>query len=412
MSSQGPPQHLPLDALIILATRLLALPIFRRPNLNSPEGEVLRRFCPSLASLRAARRLPQLSAFLTARLTEAQAHAATLPLDEQTLLTPKLQALSAVVASVTCTSCSRAGGHLCDGINERQDDQQIDSVGLCLQLIRDTHGHVLSTVETVLREWVGVEEGDLAGLPHQWATNWSGRAQRQLPTTQWKVDAETDFQDAPPERLSEIRLTLAVEELDWDSLLAIHWLLTHELLCHVYQRPPPRGKAREPCRPYCPFFEGWMDELAHAVLKADLVAGWLGATRCTFVVLHREEIVQAASDYRRDRYDTGPGANRRLLAPQWELGVESARAVRQLLETVSPEADESARRRVALAQLAALSFRIQGSAPSPAQLDKVVHACLLACRRELSGGTAESRGQLLDRLTRPIRNIFRWIKDL
>jgi hypothetical protein len=406
--------HLPLDALSILTTRLVALPIFRRATPLSSESEVVRRFCPDIDTVRALRPTPKLSAFLGDRLAKAEAHMATLSAEDQIRLTPRLRELRNAVAKMDCKACAGPRGHQCAGVDERRDDQQIDANGLCLGLIREIQAHTVDTVKFALVAWVwGGDDVAIMPLRHRWATDWTDNAGRQLPTTEWKVESTTEFLDDNSSRLSEIRLTLAIEEFDWDSLLAVAWLFTHEFVCHVQQVPPLGGQAREACRPYCPFFEGWMDEVAHRLFEADLISGWLGPTKSGFLKRHREEVVQAASDFRRDRYGTGPGANRWIVARQWDLGAEAARTVREFLEFTSPHHEEEACRRVALAQLVALSFRIQVAMTSTDELDKVVSACLLAGSLGLiTAARTAFRAQLLQLLTQPITRLSSWINEL
>jgi hypothetical protein len=411
MPPPEPPQHLPLDALTLLATRLVALPIFRRFDPTSSEGEVVRRFCPMLDTLRAVQPPPELSAFLASRLTEARAHLATLPPPETAAITPKLNAVRAALGAVNCATCAGVSGHRCDRVDERRDDAQIDATGLCLGVIRDMHTHVVASVQAALDTWTDVDREIPQVLDHRWATDWTGRAQFQFPTRDWKSGADTEFQDDAAGRLAEIRLALGVEELDWDSLLAVVWLFNHELLCHVRQ-VPAGPQPRQPCRAFCPFFEGWMDEVAHGVFEADLISGWLGASASVFVTAHRQEIIDAASDFRRDRYGRGPGANPRRLAAQWQLGAEAARVVRQFLERVSPEVDEGSRRRLSLAQMLTLSFRIQRLSTTPPDLDRMVNALMASASLLLSQNKGVQRALLLDMLTRPIKNKVRWIKGL
>lgn len=421
-SSAESPEQLPLVALMVLVARLVALPIFRRVSPTSLEGETFRRFCAGLECAQGYRSVSgdvgqaeivaPLFRFLRDRLTVASAHVADLPRKEQASLVSSLEALRQAISSFACKTCAGPRGHQCDGIDEKRDDEQIDSRGLCLGLVREMRDHVAARMDRAVTRWGAVQETDQSVPAYRWATQWVGGPRWQLPTAQWKADAATRFLDEGNFRVAEVALTLAVEEIDWDSLLVIPWLFTHEFVCHVSQAAPMSGQARKECRRFCPFFEGWMDEVSYKIFEADMVSGWLGRTRSTFLNAHREAFVQAASDFRRERYGTGPATNRRLLAAQWNLGAEAARTLLRFFESASPQDEEETVRRVALSQLLTLSFRIQRATATPHDLDRVVSGCLLAGSVGLTADDLNARASLLNLLTEPITAFSTWIEEL
>lgn len=274
------------------------------------------------------------------------------------------------------------------------------------------HSYVVQMLTAVLRDWVPHDILDAdAPLPHRWGTACTADVKRQEPTPIWKAHGSTDFQDLSNSRMSQVRLDLNVDELDWDSLLAVVWVLTHELFCHVSQVSPLDRQPRQACRASCAFFEGWMDKVAYWLLETDQIAPW-SQCRSAFVSQHRDEILQAASAYRQDRYGIGPGSNRLSMASQWDLGVETARTVRQFLEATSPQIEERVRRRISLGQLVTLSFRIQKAGQRPQDLDAMLNALMLASSVQLDSGNTQSRFRLVELLTTPIHNEAIWINEL
>lgn len=194
----------------------------------------------------------------------------------------------------------------------------------CLRVIRVLYQDATGVVETALKQWVYTDGGISPPRQHRFVTAWGTRKQFQLPTGDWKVGAATGFHDDAGESLAEIQLKFNVEEFDWTSMLVVLWLFIHELLCHAYQVPPPGGAARKPCRPSCSFFEGWMDELAFWLLEAILVSDWIQFDMNALPLQFRQELMQAASDYRSCRYGLGPGANQRVITQRWTKGVDAA----------------------------------------------------------------------------------------
>ena len=411
MALQSSPEHVSLDALVVLAARLIALPVFRRSDPASIQGEFLRRFCIDINAVGPVSDI-HLSDFLKHRLKIAETYADGLTPAERASLSPKLTALHRAIRAVNCARCAGPGGRRCDGRSPRRDDEQIDRVGLCLGTFRQMHHYVVEMLTAVLRAWV---PGDIldtdAPLPHDWGTASTAEAKHQGPTVSWKAGGSTEFQDSRKVRRSRVQLVLNVEELDWDSLLAVVWIFTHELFCHVAQVEPLDRQPRAACRTSCPFFEGWMDKVAYWLLEADQMSPWSEA-ESVFVTQHRDEILQAAGAYRQQRYGIGPGLNRLSVVPQWELGVETARTVRQFLEITSPQVDEGVRRRIALGQLVTLSFRIQRAGQMPRELDTMLNALMLATSLQLEGGSLRDRARLVGLLTSSIIDKDIWIKEL
>ncbi len=160
---------------------------------------------------------------------------------------------------------------------------------------------------------------------------------------------------------------------------------------------PPWG-----CRSDCPFFEGWMDEVAFGLFSAYVVPAWS----------ERTEIAQAADDLRKSRYSAAQSGERGSIARQWSLGREAASVLLRFFEGCATYDREEARKRAALAQLTGLSFRIQGATASPPGLRRIVNSCLLAGQCSLSFMRAPERGELLRLLTQPIVDINEWINRL
>jgi hypothetical protein len=409
-----PPEHLRFEPLKVCAARLLALPVFKEVLPGSVAEQVLLRFCSTVAVVvKPGQPKESLDAYLNARLATVRTYVSALTEPEQREGTPLLQALQNAVANVTCLACaSAAGGHQCDGRDHRRDAAQITNSGLCLRLIHEIHNDIVGRLENTVQSWTWPDSpSTVALLTHRWSTRWSGPPQTLRPTADPKIAGSTHFLDerSPEKRLAEMRLSLTVDHLDWPSLLTVSWLFAHEFVCHVLQLPQDSGTPREPCRPGCPFFEGWMDEVAAQLVHAYLWCGWLGDTGSSFVRSHGLAMVEAMERHRLWRYD----AIQSVLAPQWKLGRDAARAVRQVFVETAPAAkhEDAQRRRLALAELVGLSFRIQVAARSTSHLDDLVGACLVASARAASADPSR-RGRILECLTRPIGDICNWINEL
>ncbi len=288
---------------------------------------------------------------------------------------------------------------------------------VCRQ-IAAIHGFVVESLSAALLEWVWQgHEYVRAALPHRFEALPAGALPHPTGTpSRWRVQAATQCLDRDREPLAAIRLTWTRGALDRDSLLASAWLIAHEFVCHAQRLPPPDGAPRPPSREDCPFTEGWMDEVAYGLFTARVLAAPARGVSTAepesqethWVRANLGEMGRLAADLRRDRYGTGQGAARPLFVRQWELGAQAARVLRRFLAScTSYELDEK-RNLAGLAQLAGLSFRIQGATSSPDDLRRVVNGCLLAGQTALSFMKIPEKARLLQLLTQPIPDIAVW----
>jgi hypothetical protein len=402
-----PPTQMGLTPLKVCTAKILALPIFQVILAQTPQEEVFRRFCSTVEREKSGSGLHDtLGDFLKRQLQLAEGHANALTTQERSLIAPLMADLRSAVNAAVCATCAGPAGHQCDARNASKDSAQITDRGLCLTFFRDLHDTQVNRLKAVIEEWGRAGDPDLTdSLRHQWGTAWTG-ATTQPSATNPKVGARTEFLDGgnPLARYAELQLGFSVDELDWSSLLMVPWLLAHEFVCHVQQTPEVTSMPRKLCRPACAFFEGWMDEVAYLLLQADLASGWFGSGSSEFLNRHHLDVLAAAQQFRSWRFGLP-------MAPQWRLGTRAAKDVLRVFEVTSSVSDETWRRKSALHQLTALSFRIQAASPSPAQLDQVVDSCWAAAARALKNDLP-TRSRVLVLLGGPIDDMSNWINKL
>jgi hypothetical protein len=273
------------------------------------------------------------------------------------------------------------------------------------------HSYVVGALGAALLEWLWQGHDYVrSALPHRFEC----LPQASLPQGgRWHLQASTQFLDRERAPSALLRLIWVKGELDRDSLLCAAWLIAHEFVCHVQRLPTREGTPRTTWKDDCPFFGGWMDEVAYGLFNARVVAPPFGAPRPqsepdAWIAAHLSEMARVATEFRRDRYGTGPDGKRYLYARQWDLGAQAARVLRRFLASCTSYEDEPKRNRIALIQLTALSFRIQAAAASAEELRRVVNGCLLAGQAGLSHMKNPERARLLQLLTQPIPDIAVW----
>jgi hypothetical protein len=281
------------------------------------------------------------------------------------------------------------------------------------------HTYVVEALSAALLQWVwqGADSARSA-LPHRFELVCTERSHLLPgPSPRWRLQAGTQFLDRERAPLAVLRLTWIKGGLNWDSMLSSAWLVAHEFVCHVQRLPARDGSPRSPCKEDCPFFEGWMDEVAFGLFNTRVVSESPGAPSAApvaqdgdreWVRAHIGELARVGAEYRRDRYETGSNGKRRLFARQWELGAQAARVLARFLASCTSYEEADKRQRAALVQLVNLSFRIQAAASSPEELRRVVNGCLLAGQSALSFMKNPEKAVLLQMLTQPIPDLAVW----
>jgi hypothetical protein len=162
----------------------------------------------------------------------------------------------------------------------------------------------------------------------------------------------------------------------------------------------------------CPFIDGWMDEVAYALLNSCTAAGSgpPPGLQVDFDNQQRALLETAAAIVRQARQKAAETRN--PLRAQWELGAETARILQRFYESCAPEEQEVTRKRVALAQLVGLTYRIVGTPTTSAGLRRIVNSCLLAGQCGVTFMRIPERAELLRLLTQPIVDVAKWVGRL
>jgi hypothetical protein len=411
MASIPPPRHMNLRQLTVLASRLMAVPIVKEADTNKAEKELIQKFAATVDTLEydvvAQKRL---SGYLAHQAGRVRQYVPTMQSSEVATGRVFVRKLGTALRQFTCQDCAGADGHQCDGVDHARDSAQVAARGQCLQIVREMHKHVLTYWPIIkLWGWTG-NDLEVPTFDDRWVSVWR-EAQSDIPGSDPKVEAKTSFLDkAATKPFAEVQLIVEVDHLDWKSLLQVLWLFTHEYICHVWQAPK-NGLARPICNSACPFFEGWMDEVARRFLQADLIGRAFEEPLFGFIHSLRAKMDDAATDYRTWRYGKAPGTRPPKEAKQWRVGVDAAEVTLQALELSMQSQDVDLGHQGALQQLVALSWRLQMAAQSAKELEEALIACQDACDRVLWREPLDTR-QLFNTLSGEIAAIPLWIKEL
>jgi hypothetical protein len=146
--------------------------------------------------------------------------------------------------------------------------------------------------------------------------------------------AHTDFDQGSTIAVSTVALTICAKSFDWDTYLAIPYVLFHESVCHVFQAQCKQEKA--PSVRNC-FSEGWMDFVAYSIHTAVMEGTGTGALFAKRFP-HRQGHKEAGHVFHRSRCT--PSATDTRSFSFRLLGVEAARRMFSLLAVIPETASD------------------------------------------------------------------------
>jgi hypothetical protein len=81
------------------------------------------------------------------------------------------------------------------------------------------------------------------------------------------ITGSTEYCSLGEQYWSEVNLKMCIEEFDFDSYMAIPYILFHECIAHAFHGIIPSPLARKPSEPEDGFAEGWMDFVAFKIME-------------------------------------------------------------------------------------------------------------------------------------------------
>jgi hypothetical protein len=317
---------------------------------------------------------------------------------------------------ITRKQCSNCGGsHACDGGS--QDAKRLNDPGLCISVINELLVFLKASVESILKdcsyeEGIPFESLDIE-IDRIFIGAKSGAASPEGAYYRDSLGGCTEFIDvaAPGSRRSRITLEFDGSFFDWHALLAVPWVITHELVCHAFQGRC--DKVRRSCSSDCPFYEGWMDEVASKLLDAIVLRHSLAtglATQSNILAQHPSQVIDQRDDFRLWRYRRNL-ANRGTPYTLWDLGKLGAQNVLNFFDRKIVTSQES-RFDAALWMLLKLSMRVQSRDPSHVQAAQIAALLGSLGAYGASGACAKQIAQEICDVMFSSINTVSWIKAL
>ena len=225
-----------------------------------------------------------------------------------------------------CSGCTH--GDACKD-DPAHDDSLLDHPGLCIGTINKCFKFICAQVAVIHEQWAFQESPAQEWPQIRFSREFVGGPAGGSPVAsryRGALSAETVFDDqpAPGQALSKVTVRFDGRHFDWNCLLAVPWVITHELVCHAFQGRV--GATRMSCESDCPFFEGWMDEVAALVLDAIVVRGIVQTGKVEqpdFLIQNSSLIGKESQDFRDWRYRTHE-PKRGFPEKKWDQGRNAA----------------------------------------------------------------------------------------
>lgn len=173
------------------------------------------------------------------------------------------QGLSKGLRSVSCSTCT-GGKAVCDGTD---DDPIVANGGVCILPLKITFALALEVTTTYYRHYSSLFRR--LRPPTAYLSTAHDRFPAECTS---RIGGVTFYHDHSGQRVSEVKLTLSVSDLDLETYLSIPYVLFHEAVCHVFAFLALKTSKRQEAEPENAFAEGWMDFLSMQIIT-EFLAG-------------------------------------------------------------------------------------------------------------------------------------------
>jgi len=263
--------HLPLNARKVVASRLLALTSLRRQQPQFEREDAVQTLAgiedlylrQTATGLRSQNSVPLDRYVLdTFRIVSQQVQVDTTTQDHAALVDSVLQTIDAQASSLSCSSCSYLAPTVCNG--EYSDDQIVERSGICILPITNMFRTALSSTVGCYQNFSSIF-GSATCPSVDFSTAAVQKRPHDIPVPYY-VGGVTNYHDSAGPN-SQVCLCLCIDEFEWETYLAMMYVLFHECVCHVFQGTVPwRGQTRQSTNANDAFAEGWMDWIAQWLL--------------------------------------------------------------------------------------------------------------------------------------------------
>jgi hypothetical protein len=244
------------------------------------------------------------------------------------LLHPILETVNERSDGICCRTCS-GQDDVCKG--DDQDDLLVSQPGHCILPLYNMFEEArASAIDYYSRYGTLVQSNSLPEIT--FSTAFCDEKPHDDPIA-CNVTGETTYPTNNGHNVSQVEINLCIKNLNWETYMAVPYVLFHEAICHTFQDIVPRQPRRLGSEPKDRFAEGWMDFVACEIMKRVLSNGSrINGTDLRF----RSEQINIGTQFHhvRTNHDLD---NRSVYAVSRAFGKEVADKILYLLERLPQE---------------------------------------------------------------------------
>lgn len=308
------PSHLSLWQRKVLSTRLMFLEAAQPAKLDfvriGPDAiakfDMLRHELFTLADEpfknRRMHKTGPLDAFLQQVLTQFDQYVELRKAPHEDLVEPLAQNFRQKITSIACNYCTPLS-QVCNGINPERDAEIVAKGGHCIAPLLDHFRTALEVTKKYYQEFSPLfQRLPETHLPDiLFSTKFSLEKPHSFPVP-FGVGGSTVYEEDPSQPASHVHLHLQVEEFDWETYMAVPYVLFHECLSHAFYGVGPIDYPREEPEPDDMFTEGWMDWVAFRILE-EVIERKGPAGEWTYALLFSDEQHSIGRRFHDSRYE-------------------------------------------------------------------------------------------------------------
>lgn len=197
--------------------------------------------------------------------------------------------------AISCQDCAGSLEHVCCGSDT--DSEVVSAGGQCVASFRLMFKWALAEA-TKCYEKYGTKVPQ-CGLPEvTFSTDFVRVGKPHDIPVDYFVGGVTDYFDSEDRASSEVKVVFRIEKFDWETYLAILYVLVHECVCHAFQGISPTYEGRKQTLPNDSFCEGWMDWVSHELMGRALTSDTTKSAGLLFPARYRD----AGNEFHRARF--------------------------------------------------------------------------------------------------------------
>lgn len=180
------------------------------------------------------------------------------------LLADLRSVLQEKILGISCANCHSSSSEL-------PEEEEVGTTGCCMASLRQMFNTASETSTKYYSEFTSVRPCNLPAVIFCTQHVRDSSHLHEL-SVAYAITGSTEMCVQSQQYWSEVRLKMCVPEFDFDSYMAVPYVLLHECIIHTFQDILPSCEKRDASEPDDGFMEGWMDYVTFKIMQ-EIIAG-------------------------------------------------------------------------------------------------------------------------------------------